>query len=74
MKAASHIGEIDMRHQSGVIAEPIKAETFAHIAVDHHRNCRNPIQRAALAPGDGMRTGLSAGTSLRRSRRAGMVR
>jgi hypothetical protein len=32
------------------------------------------VQRTAVAPGEGMSTGLSAETSRRRSRRAGMVR
>jgi hypothetical protein len=42
VEAAGNIGEVDMRHQRGVIAEPIKPETFAHIAVDGHAHSRDP--------------------------------
>jgi hypothetical protein len=36
VEAARNIGEVDVRHQRGIVAEPIKPETFAHIAVDRH--------------------------------------
>jgi hypothetical protein len=31
-----------MRHQRRIIAESIKAKTFAHVAVDRHAHSRDP--------------------------------
>jgi hypothetical protein len=36
VKAAGDVSEVDMRHQRGVVAHVIEAETLAHIAVDGH--------------------------------------
>jgi hypothetical protein len=32
-----------MRHQRRIVAEPIKPETFAHIAVDRHAHVVMPM-------------------------------
>ncbi|WP_280710182.1 hypothetical protein [Bradyrhizobium sp. BR13661] len=34
MEAASNVGEMNMRHDAGVVAASIQGETFADIAVD----------------------------------------
>lgn len=62
VKAARNIGEIDVRHQRCIIAEPIKPETFAHIAVDCHAHdcelmfvirCADPVSAYRSRTGRG---------------------
>jgi hypothetical protein len=40
VEAACNIGEVDMRHQRCIIAKPIEAKAFAHIAVDRYADGR----------------------------------
>lgn len=38
MKAASDIGDMDQRHQPGIIAHAIESKAFAHVTVDRDRH------------------------------------
>jgi hypothetical protein len=53
MESASDVGDVNMGHQPFVVAHPVEAVGFAHVAIDHdHLSfslCRLPHPGAAFA-------------------------
>jgi hypothetical protein len=41
MEAAGDIGDVDMRHEAGVVAQTIEPEGLAHIAIDRSHATSN---------------------------------
>jgi hypothetical protein len=43
MKTARDVGDVDVRHDAGIVAAPVEAEAFAHVAIDRHAHAALPL-------------------------------